>query len=104
MRVADVGGGGGWGGAGASNSMNRSSHQSLSHQSSFSESNNWKLVSKKPLRSLNARWAIPVYPVLRMKYHMGQAKKSVEQNIASKKANRTNIIATNFRAIKRPAN
>ena len=74
--VVEGGGGGGWG----RRTLRTALHTiSLSLQGSFSESNNRKLASKKTLRSLNARWALHVHPVLRTKCHMGQAKNRSSQ-------------------------
>ena len=45
---------------------------------------------------LNARWALPVYPVFKDEKSNGSDEKSVKRKIAQQKTNRTNIRATNL--------
>ena len=53
-------------------------------------------LSWKALRPLNARWAIPVYPVFEDEKLKALVKKSIKRKIALKKTDRSNIILTNF--------
>ena len=52
--------------------------------------------SRKTLRALYSRGALPVYPVFEDKKSKASDEKSVKRKIAQKKTDRTNIIATNF--------
>ena len=52
--------------------------------------------SWKVLRALNARRALPVYPVFEDEKSKASDEKSVKRKIALKKSDRTNIIARNF--------
>ena len=78
-------------GGGVSTSKNRPSHHKYKSPKQFELKQ-----SGKALRALNARWALPVYPVFEdgkfksVRRKFGQAKNRI------KKTDRTNIIATNF--------
>ena len=51
----------------------------------------------RALGALNARWALPVYPVFQDEKSNGSDKnRSSEKSIKRKKTDRTNMIATNF--------
>ena len=52
--------------------------------------------SRKPPRALHAHWALPVYPAFKDEKWNRWNQKLVNRKIASKKTDRTNIIATNF--------
>ena len=56
-------GGGGWGVVGGQPLRTALHTISISLQNSFCESHTWRLVRRKALREVNARWALPVYPV-----------------------------------------
>ena len=89
-------GGGGGGGEEEGQFLRTALHTiSISLQNSFCELHTWRLVSCKALRELNARWALPVYPVFEEKSKASD-EKSVKRKIAYKKSKRTNIIATNL--------
>ena len=62
-------------GAGVSISKNRPSH----HKYKYSLQNN---LSLKALRALNARWALPVYPVFEDEKSKASDEKSVKRKIA----------------------
>ena len=49
-----------------------------------------------PLMKLNARWALPIYPVFKDEKSNGSDEKSVKRKIACKKDQQANKIATNF--------
>ena len=72
-------------------SKKRPSHNNYKSPKQFELKQSWKA-----LRALNARWALPVYPVFVDEKSKASHEKSVKQKIALKKTNRTNIIATNF--------
>ena len=55
----------------------------MSLQNSFCESHTLRLVSGKALRAVNARWALPVYPVVEDAKSNGFEEKSVKQKIAT---------------------
>ena len=90
--------GGGWVNCGGvsllrvfSTSKNRPSH----HKYKFPERFELK-QSRKALRALRVRWALPVYPALEDEKSNGSDEKSVRRKIAKKKNDKTNIITTNF--------
>ena len=58
---------------------------SMSLQNSFWKSHNWRLVSWKALRALNARRRLPVYPVFEDEKSKASDERSVKQKIALKK-------------------
>ena len=49
---------------------------SIRLQKSFCESDTWRLASSKALRAINARWALPVYPVFEDEKSNGSDQKS----------------------------
>ena len=49
---------------------------------SFCKSNSWRLVSRKALRALNARGALPVHTVFEGRKYNGSAEKPVKLKIA----------------------
>ena len=53
-------------------------------------------MSRKALRALKFRRALPVYPVVEDKISNGKDEKSVKRKVALKKTDRTNIIVTSF--------
>ena len=90
----EVGGGGQVGGStmGLSSTSKKSSSQhKFKSPKQFELKQSWKV-----LRALNARWALPIYPVFEDEKSKASDEKSVKRKIALKKTDRTNIIATNF--------
>ena len=77
----------------SSTSKNRPSHHKYKYESPKQSELKQSL---KALRALNARWALPVYPVFKDEKSKASDEKSVKRKIAKKKTDRTNIIATNF--------
>ena len=92
--VGGVGGNSGGRGStvgGGSTSKNRSSHHNYRSAKQFELKQSWKA-----LRALNARWALPVYPVFEDEKSKASDKKSVKRKMTWKKTDRTNIVAANF--------
>ena len=55
--------------------------------------------SSKALRALNARWALPVYPVFEDEKSKALEEKSVERKIAKKRKDKYNCYKLRLRAI-----
>ena len=75
--VGAIEGGGSTVGEGSSTSMNRSSHSNYKSPKQFELKQSWKA-----LRALNARWALPVYPVFEDEKSKASDEKSVKRKIA----------------------
>ena len=71
----------------SSTSKNRPSQHKYKYSKQFELKQSWKA-----LRALNARWALPVYPVFEDLKRQTKNRSSEK----SHKTDRTNIIATNF--------
>ena len=65
-----------WGGGGSSTSKNCSSHRKHKSPKRFGLKQSWKA-----LRALNARWALPVYPVFEDEKSKASDEKSVKRKI-----------------------